>query len=86
MSAMGEPKEVPAVMSHHLEAVSDLREDMRGKHLEALAKNGAENEHKITPMEALKAYPMAVFWSLMVSMCVIMEGFSVPRPIRLHIN
>ncbi|EXJ64317.1 hypothetical protein A1O7_00653 [Cladophialophora yegresii CBS 114405] len=32
-------------------------------------------EHKLTVREAIKAYPMAIFWSLAVSMCVIMEGF-----------
>lgn len=74
MSAMEESKEIPADISHH-ERAPDLQEDMRGKHLEALAKDGAENEHNITPMQALKAYPMAVFWSLMVSMCVVMEGY-----------
>lgn len=30
---------------------------------------------RLTVHEAIKAYPMAVFWSLAVSMCVIMEGF-----------
>ena len=32
-------------------------------------------EHNLTVREAIKAYPMAIFWSLAVSMCVIMEGF-----------
>jgi hypothetical protein len=35
----------------------------------------SEFEHKLTIREAIKAYPMAIFWSLAVSMCVIMEGF-----------
>jgi hypothetical protein len=26
--------------------------------------------------EAIRGYPKAIFWSLMVSMCVIMEGTS----------
>ncbi|KAJ9608209.1 hypothetical protein H2200_007197 [Cladophialophora chaetospira] len=32
-------------------------------------------EHNLTVREAIRAYPMAIFWSLAVSMCVIMEGF-----------
>lgn len=32
-------------------------------------------ERGLTVREAIKSYPMAVFWSLAVSMCVIMEGF-----------
>ncbi|KZL71000.1 maltose permease MAL31 (alpha glucoside transporter) [Colletotrichum tofieldiae] len=32
-------------------------------------------ERSLTPREAIRAYPMAVFWSLIVSLCVIMEGY-----------
>ena len=39
------------------------------------ALHGANVEHRLTVREAIKAYPMAIFWSLAVSMCVIMEGF-----------
>lgn len=31
-------------------------------------------ERNMTPRDAIRAYPMAVFWSLVVSLCVIMEG------------
>jgi MFS transporter, SP family, general alpha glucoside:H+ symporter len=33
------------------------------------------HEHSLTVRQALKAYPWAVFWSLCVSMSVIMEGY-----------
>lgn len=32
------------------------------------------DEHAVKPREAIKAYPMAIFWTLAVSMTVIMEG------------
>ncbi|KAK1709582.1 alpha glucoside transporter [Colletotrichum lupini] len=32
-------------------------------------------ERNMTPRDAIRAYPMAVFWSLVVSLCVIMEGY-----------
>ncbi|OHW93446.1 sugar porter family MFS transporter [Colletotrichum incanum] len=32
-------------------------------------------ERSLTPRGAIRAYPMAVFWSLIVSLCVIMEGY-----------
>ncbi|KAH8663958.1 maltose permease MAL31 [Xylariales sp. PMI_506] len=32
-------------------------------------------EHALTPRQAIKAYPMAIFWTLAVSMTVIMEGY-----------
>lgn len=36
---------------------------------------GNRHEHELTVREALRAYPWAVFWSLLVSMSVIMEGY-----------
>jgi len=70
---MEEPKNNEIYFSH--QESSHLGDKLSGKHLEALAKDGAENEHTITPWQALKFYPMAIFWSLTVSMCVIMEGY-----------
>ncbi|KXH35215.1 sugar porter family MFS transporter [Colletotrichum simmondsii] len=32
-------------------------------------------ERNMTPRDAIRVYPMAVFWSLVVSLCVIMEGY-----------
>ncbi|KIW78278.1 hypothetical protein Z517_08113 [Fonsecaea pedrosoi CBS 271.37] len=45
------------------------------RRLEQAASKYSQFEHNLTVREALKAYPMAVFWSLAVSTCVIMEGF-----------
>lgn len=39
-----------------------------------VAKKANEAAHELTLREAMASYPMAIFWSLMVSMCVIMEG------------
>lgn len=33
------------------------------------------SQHSLSVAEAVKAYPMAIFWSLMVAMCVVMEGY-----------
>lgn len=33
---------------------------------------GSEVEHELTPWNAIKAYPAAVGWCLVVSMCVVM--------------
>lgn len=41
---------------------------------ERQARQAMAAEHALTPWQAIKMYPMAIFWSLMVSMCVIMEG------------
>ena len=34
-----------------------------------------ELEHSLIPLQALKMHPMAVFWALKVSICVVMEGY-----------
>ncbi|KAJ4857534.1 sugar transporter domain-containing protein [Trichoderma breve] len=39
------------------------------------AKQGAEAEHNLHPLKALRLYPKAIFWCLVVSACVIMEGY-----------
>ncbi|KAH8705544.1 maltose permease MAL31 [Talaromyces proteolyticus] len=39
------------------------------------AKIAEDEQHKQSVWEALWAHPKAVFWSFMVSMCVIMEGY-----------
>ena len=50
-----------------------LREKESGG-VEARAKKHAEAEHALTPLQAIRAYPMAIFWCLAVSLTVIMEG------------
>lgn len=39
------------------------------------AKQGAEAEHNLALLQALRLYPKAIFWCLVVSACVIMEGY-----------
>ncbi|KAM5353679.1 hypothetical protein ACJ41O_000329 [Fusarium nematophilum] len=39
------------------------------------ARLGAEEEHNLPPLEAIRKYPRTIFWCLIVSMCVIMEGY-----------
>ena len=43
--------------------------------LSVAAAQEAEVQQKLTPLECIKAYPMAIFWSLICSTCVIMEGY-----------
>ena len=57
----------------HLEAVSQYN-SAEDRHTLLLAKDASAFEHHLSPLEAIKAFPMAIFWSLLVSMCVIMEG------------
>lgn len=43
--------------------------------LSVLAQDVAVDEKNMTIREALKIYKKAVFWSLVISTCVIMEGY-----------
>ena len=50
-------------------------EQWADRKLSQAAEDRARLEHELTPVQCIKAYPMAIFWCLMVSMCVIMEGY-----------
>lgn len=43
--------------------------------LTAVAKDYDQEEKAMPVMEAIRCYKKAIFWSLVISMCVIMEGF-----------
>lgn len=45
--------------------------------IETRARESHAAEHSLSPLQAVQAYSMAIFWTLMVSMCVIMEGYDV---------
>ncbi|RDW65139.1 hypothetical protein BP6252_10790 [Coleophoma cylindrospora] len=62
------------VMASHVEHPHDDY-PVTSKTLTTDAEENSRLEHQLSPREAIKAYPMAVFWCLTVSTCVIMEGF-----------
>jgi SP family general alpha glucoside:H+ symporter-like MFS transporter len=43
----------------------------------SMARQAAEDEHTMTVMQALKAHPKAVMWSILLSTSVIMEGYDL---------
>lgn len=63
------------VDASHVEEGLPVAEKLTGAVLTEYAKEGNENEHELTVMQAIKMYPMALFWALAVSGCVIMEGY-----------
>lgn len=42
-----------------------------------LAKQAADEEHNLTFMGAVKRYPKAAMWSVLVSCAIIMEGYDI---------
>jgi SP family general alpha glucoside:H+ symporter-like MFS transporter len=69
-----DPSTKDFALPSHVESVP-LNEKLQGAVLNDYAKVGSDIEHHLSPWEAIKAYPVAIFWSLMVSMCVVMEGY-----------
>lgn len=41
------------------------------------AKTASDSEHNMTLLQGIKLYPKAVFWSLLISTCICMEGYDV---------
>lgn len=42
-----------------------------------LAKQAAQEEHQLTLVDALRKYPKAVMWSILLSTSIIMEGYDI---------
>lgn len=43
----------------------------------SLAKQGADEEHSLSFLQAIRKYPKAVFWSVLLSTSIIMEGYDI---------
>lgn len=41
------------------------------------ARAAAEKERKMTLMQGLRLYPKAVAWSVLISTCIVMEGYDI---------
>ena len=41
------------------------------------ARLAAEKEQKMTLLQGIRLYPKAVFWSMLISTCIVMEGFDI---------
>lgn len=50
-------------------------EDVLGKGAVDEAKNASDNEHKAPFWQTLKTYRWGVFWSCVISMSIVMEGY-----------
>lgn len=41
------------------------------------AKAATDKEHRMTLWQGIRLYPKAVFWSILISTCIAMEGYDV---------
>lgn len=51
--------------------------DTRNKIAISQAQAATDKEHKMTLMEGLRTYPKAIAWSMVISLCIVMEAFDV---------
>lgn len=65
----GDQREFDGVTASHTEGVGLAEE----------AKNASDSEHKMTLARAIKLYPRAIGWSVLLSSTLIMEGTSQGR-------
>jgi SP family general alpha glucoside:H+ symporter-like MFS transporter len=67
--------EKQAVQTQEIEAQHAPLDELSGKLLDEGARAGAEAEHSMTLWAAMKTHRKAVFWSVIVSASIIMEGY-----------
>lgn len=60
----------------HIDVASPRNDEVfNEKQLIAEAAAGFETEKELGPWEAVKVYPQAIGWALVMALCVIMEGY-----------
>ncbi|KAK4689908.1 MFS transporter, SP family, general alpha glucoside:H+ symporter, partial [Tremellales sp. Uapishka_1] len=57
--------------SHHANTAKSVNE------LTSNARSASDKEHKMTLLQGIRLYPKAVFWSVLISTCIAMEGYDV---------
>jgi hypothetical protein len=72
-----EMNKISIVDSSRVEQIGDekLPERLQEASVIEGAKETVEIELSLSPQQAIRWYPTALFWALMVSMCVVMEGY-----------
>lgn len=70
-----DPEKKATTQSTHVESVEDGTKGHTQIELEA--REASDIEHSMGIMEAIKVYPKAVIWSIIVSLTICMEGYDV---------
>ena len=61
----------------HFPATDELNHTKSMNEVIRNAKNATDKEHSMTLLQGIKLYPKAVFWSVLISTCIAMEGYDV---------
>lgn len=60
----------------HTSETGDVVKSEAMQSLYANAKTATDKEHNMTVWEAVRLYPKAIAWSMLISTCIVMEGES----------
>ena len=84
IAAMATEKTIDAGNNVPVEHFSDhgilIAEGARPRHGSLLIRNAkaaTDKEHKMSLWQGIKLYPKAVGWSMLISLCIAMEGFDL---------
>lgn len=61
----------------HFPAEDEVAMDKSNAHTKMNAKAATDKEHSMTLLQGIKLYPKAIFWSVVISTCIAMEGYDV---------
>lgn len=70
----------PDVIEHHAKEEGAFSAQDRSDTLDDLianAKAATEKEQKMSLWQGIKLYPKAVAWSVLISTCIVMEGYDI---------
>jgi SP family general alpha glucoside:H+ symporter-like MFS transporter len=83
MADLKSTAELTNTLSFH-ENVSPSSSNEKNAHQESAvdstiynAKLATDKEHRMTLLQGIKLYPKAVFWSVLISTCIVMEGYDI---------
>lgn len=63
--------------AEHLSDTDHYATAHRGSLLIRNAKAATDKEHRMTLLQGIRLYPKAVGWSMLISLCIAMEGFDL---------
>ncbi|CAK7272492.1 hypothetical protein SEPCBS119000_005153 [Sporothrix epigloea] len=77
-SPAAEPtKEDVTAISAVVQGDEDVAVSKAANTVVGFAKAAAEREHSMTLMQGIRLYPKAIAWSMLISTCIVMEGYDV---------
>jgi SP family general alpha glucoside:H+ symporter-like MFS transporter len=73
------PRETTADNSVVVDSAAEDHTDAHKTHVNIVehARSAAHKERNMTIRQGIKLYPKAIFWSVLISTCIVMEGYDI---------